>query len=63
MNSPSTGMGMHGQQLDALQQEIQQLEMQLSTEQSATVLNDIRLRLRFLKWKKDLLTLAYSRFR
>jgi hypothetical protein len=47
-------------EIDLLNQEIQQLEQQFKTEERPNVLNDLRLRLRFLKWKVELLTIAYG---
>ena len=48
-------------QLNELDREIHELQQKISTEKSATTLNDYRLRLRFLLWKKDLLCIAYRR--
>jgi DnaJ-domain-containing protein 1 len=47
-------------ELEGLENEIAQLEQKLKTEQQPDKLNDLRLRLRFIKWKKELLTIAYG---
>lgn len=48
-------------QLNELDREIQDLQQKMTTEKSATTLNDYRLRLRFLLWKKELLAIAYKK--
>ena len=48
-------------QPNELDREIQDLQQKMTTEKSATTLNDYRLRLRFLLWKKELMAIAYKK--
>jgi CHAD domain-containing protein len=48
-------------QLQELEQEIQELEQKMQSEITATVLHDLRLRVRFLRWKKELLSVAFGK--
>ncbi len=48
-------------QLAELEQEILQLEQKMQVEMAATILHDMRLRLCFVKWKKELLSIAFGK--
>ncbi len=48
-------------QLQELEQEIQELEQKMQFEITANVLHDLRLRVRFLRWKKELLSAAFGK--